>query len=112
MVTKRAIIAEGYRLGGGVFGEDPVRDRWLLRRTKAALGAWITHLKQTSQTGTGDPQRVDIIVAKLRLAWGRCPDLRLCQLLSGLLEGNQSHCLFFVEDSVVEAALDKEIFAI
>jgi len=59
-----------------------------------------------------DPDRIDRIIEKLRLAWHDGPDLRLCQLVEVLGSACQTshfgnHCIFNVEDDLFEIKLDE-----
>ena len=58
-----------------------------------------------------DPDRINRIIEKLRLAWHSRPDLRLCQLVENLglsceIRGTEDHCIFYVEDDLLEVKLD------
>lgn len=50
-----------------------------------------------------DPKRIDRILEKLGVFWHKWPDLRLGQILVILTKKSDS---FYVEDDIVEAALD------
>ena len=54
-----------------------------------------------------DPARIDRILAVLRAAWLKHPDMRLGQLVSNAASvgGDHGH-VFYVEDSVTERSLD------
>lgn len=56
-----------------------------------------------------DPNRIDRILAKLSVAWKLQPDTRLCQLLSNgaCSVGWPDYDLFYIEDEVIESALDQ-----
>lgn len=56
-----------------------------------------------------DPARIDRILGKLGGVWKQYPDLRLCQLLSNeaIAVGWPDHDLFYVEDELIESALDQ-----
>lgn len=52
-----------------------------------------------------DPARIDRILAKLGAYWRACPDLRLGQIVSNLTA--ERGFVFYVEDDVIEAAIDR-----
>ena len=54
-----------------------------------------------------DPDRIPRILEKLRAYWEANPDLRLCQIVSNLNPSGTPDP-FYVEDDVIEKALDKE----
>ena len=45
----------------------------------------------------------EYMLAKIGLAWGRCPELRLCQLIVNATRSNDP---FYIEDDKLAAALD------
>ena len=55
-----------------------------------------------------DPARIDRIISKLATTWKQYPDLRLCQLLANEAQavGWPDRDLFYIEDEVIESALD------
>lgn len=58
-----------------------------------------------------DLTRIDRIAGKLRMYWLRHPDLRLGQIVCNLTLSSDPLAAdsFYVEDAVLEAALDKEL---
>lgn len=58
-----------------------------------------------------DPKRIDRILRKVAKAWKAQPDTRLCQLLSNEARsvGWPDNDLFYVEDEVIESALDQTV---
>lgn len=51
-----------------------------------------------------DPNRIPVIIAKLQDLWQRCPDMRLCQLVSNITY-NDGHDIFHIEDDFFETRL-------
>lgn len=57
-----------------------------------------------------DPNRIPIILEKLRQVWEAAPDLRLVQLISNTARKSSLPVdSFNLEDNVLEASLDREI---
>ena len=54
-----------------------------------------------------DPERIDVIIEKLRAVWKKNPDLRITQLLWALARSN--YTFFYVEDDFVEKRLDRAL---
>jgi hypothetical protein len=64
-----------------------------------------------------EPERIDRITEKLRELWHKHPDLRLGQLLEAFVFEHHSNnfgaithkCIFYVEDDVPEANIDRKL---
>lgn len=54
-----------------------------------------------------DPNRIRRIIEKIYIIWSTHPDMRLLQLVLGLIEQDKDP--FYVEDDTLEAMLDKMI---
>jgi len=57
-----------------------------------------------------DPKRIDRILEKVKKAWKKNTDLRLCQLLSvAAIAGSRhpSNDLFYLEDDKLEEGIEK-----
>lgn len=56
-----------------------------------------------------NPQRIKPLVRKLMGVWMANPDLRLGQLMFFVSRGYTETDIFYVEDDVMEEALDREL---
>ena len=56
-----------------------------------------------------DPARIPRILVKLQTYWEKNPDLRLGQLVWALAETDMDTDTFYLEDNVLEEALDTRL---